>query len=528
MNFKQFGRTAQMFDASTAVIGKRVNASGTETNADMAYSDYIDVQGISKLTVSHKPAITNFYFYEEKTPAASSYVNGYTADVPVNAKYCRINLSVGDVSVTMLNAGDTALPYEPYGSTWHNVPHYIHKTSTDTITTPADIYANDTTAAVGLKGQMEQSGTPTPTTPIQPSECGERTGNLWNAEGFSARAIPSTHEHTNTNSYGTTISSTTGKEVSVTQTDYPTGNVGYQNGFFFLDVDFSKYSIGDVITLSFDYIVDDVHALSTQMLTTLYAGKNNNAITPTLSSGDWKISGRLIAVITIVADMNPYVEVRLCGNSITVKNVMLNTGSQSLPYEPYGIKIPILSNSATTNVYFGEVETTRKIKKLVLDGTEDWNSSYSGNNKFFTVAVSAAGRDSSNILSTHFIYANIASNTTAIGVRLADGTTLRIRPDNVSAMNVTDWKTYLQQQYANGTPVTVYYVLATPETAVVNEPIRKIGNYADEVSGITIPTIAGANTISVDTTLQPSEVTATYKGWHPVTDVHERENGAWT
>ena len=97
-----------------------------------------------------------------------------------------------------------------------------------------------------------------------------------------------------------------------------------------------------------------------------------------------------------------------------------------------------------------------------------------------------------------------------------------------SYSTIADFKSYLQQQYAAGTPVTVWYVLATSTTGIVNEPLRKIGTYADEVSGISIPTTAGANTLSVDTTLQPSEVTAMYKGWHPVADVHERDNGAWT
>ena len=90
------------------------------------------------------------------------------------------------------------------------------------------------------------------------------------------------------------------------------------------------------------------------------------------------------------------------------------------------------------------------------------------------------------------------------------------------------FKTFVANQYTNGTPVCVWYVLATPTTDIVNEPIRKIGTYADEVSGITIPTIAGANAIDVDTTLKPSEVSVNYHGWHPVSAVHERENGAWT
>lgn len=51
------------------------------------------------------------------------------------------------------------------------------------------------------------------------------------------------------------------------------------------------------------------------------------------------------------------------------------------------------------------------------------------------------------------------------------------------------------------------------------------------VTQITMPTFTladGANTISVNTTVQPSEVSATYHGWHPVADAHERNNGAWT
>ena len=57
---------------------------------------------------------------------------------------------------------------------WTDTPNYIMGTSTDTITTlPIVIYTNDTTATVGLKGNMEQSGTPTPDSPIQPQETGD-------------------------------------------------------------------------------------------------------------------------------------------------------------------------------------------------------------------------------------------------------------------------------------------------------------------------------------------------------------------
>lgn len=77
--------------------------------------------------------------------------------------------------------------------------------------------------------------------------------------------------------------------------------------------------------------------------------------------------------------------------------------------------------------------------------------------------------------------------------------------------NVTAFKSYLAAQYANGTPVTIWYVLATPEIAAVNEPLMKIGDYADTVSfaqaGVKIPTIEGENILDVPTEVKPSEIT---------------------
>lgn len=73
-------------------------------------------------------------------------------------------------------------------------------------------------------------------------------------------------------------------------------------------------------------------------------------------------------------------------------------------------------------------------------------------------------------------------------------------------------KEYLSAQYANGTPVTIWYVLATPTTGIVNEPLSKIGNYVDSISDvISIPTVRGENVFDVDTEVKPSEVYIKYK-----------------
>jgi hypothetical protein len=78
---------------------------------------------------------------------------------------------------------------------------------------------------------------------------------------------------------------------------------------------------------------------------------------------------------------------------------------------------------------------------------------------------------------------------------------------------IAGFKAYLSSQYAAGTPVTVWYVLATSATGIVNEPLHKIGDYADTVSfaqaGVTIPTVAGTNTLDMTSPVKPLAVSIT-------------------
>ena len=195
-------------------------------------------------------------------------------------------------------------------------------------------------------------------------------------------------------------------------------------------------------------------------------------------------------------------------------------------------KIPISSASTTTPVYLGEVETTRKVKKLVLTGEEQWEMHPSVMSLFRSVYINDYLFNESNIiLCTH--YRSIV-NTGAAGVSNGEtcfyyntaSTARIIYIKDETFTSAADFKSYLAAQYAAGTPVTVWYVLANEETAVVNEPLMRIGDYADTVSGITIPTITGRDTFDVETTLKPSEVELTYTGWHDAT-VKEWDGSQW-
>ena len=92
--------------------------------------------------------------------------------------------------------------------------------------------------------------------------------------------------------------------------------------------------------------------------------------------------------------------------------------------------------------------------------------------------------------------------------------TFYMRISSSTASTVAELKSYLATQYAAGTPVTVWYILATPETVTINEPLRKIGDYADTVSyeqaGVPIPTLNGNTVIDVETTLKPSQMYIKY------------------
>lgn len=195
-----------------------------------------------------------------------------------------------------------------------------------------------------------------------------------------------------------------------------------------------------------------------------------------------------------------------------INSFMVVSGS-TVPssYIPYGSVLPVQSGGITTNVYTAEPlrkigdytdyksesAEYRAIYKLVLTGQEDWTT-YTDVANTYRYILPSAGVTLLGICS-HF------TAVTAL-VRLADGTFLRgginylyIRYDTPA--DVTAFKQYLTDQYNAGTPVCVWYVLATPTTTSISSP--------------TIPMTTDANIFNVNTTLTPSKADITYHGWHP-------------
>ena len=167
-----------------------------------------------------------------------------------------------------------------------------------------------------------------------------------------------------------------------------------------------------------------------------------------------------------------------------MSTVMVSEGAEmSVPYEPYGYKIPPTVNGTEYTIYLGSCQSTRRIKKRVLTGDESWTKSDIAFYTFIQNAITY-GLRLTTLFCSHYqciddgrSYNDTPNNTVYSGGSAGSGYSIYFKTDAYS--NVDAWKQWLADQYAAGTPVTVWYVLATPETGIVNEPLQKIGDYAE-------------------------------------------------
>lgn len=172
--------------------------------------------------------------------------------------------------------------------------------------------------------------------------------------------------------------------------------------------------------------------------------------------------------------------------------------------------IPITCAGQTKTVYLGQTQTVRRVKKLVLTGEENWTdrSQYPYADRF-VLGYGGFIKNYSGYC-THYEVEDKPVDTYP-SLMLNDGAQIVINHCAKGTITLADFRQFLRDQYTAGTPVTVWYVLATPKTAIVNEPLAKVGYYADELhsenTAATIPTVRGENTLTVDTNLQPSSIT---------------------
>lgn len=316
-----------------------------------------------------------------------------------------------------------------------------------------------------ISGNTIQDGTPSPEVPVDVVGCGVRTGNLWD-EAYSGIS----------------------------------GSLKYVA----------------ILVGNFDVTMSTTCPLSAGNATIFLLSGNVTSGASTINNGVSITRPRTISP----SDGYITVAYRLHGGITPADyDTMLNTGSTALPYEPYGYKLPLTVNGTEYPSYFGQVETTRRIKKLVLTGEEIGVNKRTSPENSYSIPILRNGWPASTVgygISSHFTRNGTAANLIS-GEFYVGTTAFSFRPDDCT--DTVAFRAWLAAQYAAGTPVTVWYVLAEPETAVVNEPLMKIGDYADTISfaqaGVTIPTVNGANVLDMASPVKPSEVYIKGKGIKP-------------
>lgn len=379
-----------------------------------------------------------------------------------------------------------------------------------------------------VEGYLIQDGTPTPTNPIYPTSCD--SVDIWNEVMYrqygvneTLSPIPTTVFSQGDGIDSCTVYGNTVQNGTPAPTDpvdiYGVGNVS-RNLF-----DLSTATIGKYINSSgietnttaqgpsrlnhTDYIAIIPNTTYTY---TCYGTAHvaNTIALCWFDSTKQLISRKTMDTLSIpeysLSDTSPanavYCIINFTGYNENLDNrFMFNIGSSSLPYEPYGYKVGLDIDSQITNIYLGTTQSIRQIQKLVLTGNEDI-AEVSG--IYYSIREVSNVRAWAWCVCSHCEYGGVIGGNT--------GVSLWVKKEVFTDYpTITDFKTYLQQQYNAGTPVTIYYVLATPQTTTLNQPLMKIGDYADSVTySSNIPTTYGQNDITTDTQIKPSKLDITY------------------
>ena len=147
------------------------------------------------------------------------------------------------------------------------------------------------------------------------------------------------------------------------------------------------------------------------------------------------------------------------------------------------------------NVTTGEI--SRKVGVHIFNGTETWSlrPSQPTTGVCYYYRLSGYARDeSATCYCNAFNISWSTATTQPIGTFAFSNSYIMVFLDDTQFPNTTDWKSYLSQQYNNGTPVILTYILATPTTETV---AAQTGLHT--VEGLNTVTIAQA---AIDKNLQ--------------------------
>lgn len=337
-----------------------------------------------------------------------------------------------------------------------------------------------------IYGETRQDGTPSPDMPVDVVGCGAKTGNLFDKD-------------------------------NVLENYYLNNGVP------------APYNIGGYVLSDYIPIASNTATISAKNTTLSGLGahwavydENKTFIRGGISFDAYKIGN-----IAKVVDTSGAAFIRVDYATQILNDCMLNSGSTALPYEPYGYKLPVTTTNGTdtvsTPIYIGSEplhrigeyadyvdyssgKIVRKIKKLELTGEEEYKKNYPESTSCLYYASRSIFPGSIGI--TPVICNELPVRATApieaIGINTTNpfpSVYFNFGADIMNAQpsgnTVAGLKEYLAAQYAAGTPVTVWYVLETPTEEDPPVPFPEL------------TTLSGTNTLTVDTTVKPSEIDLT-------------------
>ena len=143
-------------------------------------------------------------------------------------------------------------------------------------------------------------------------------------------------------------------------------------------------------------------------------------------------------------------------------NIQVEEGTVATDYEPYkeqSVTFPLGEQKLMEDGYLGENGVVNKRKQVVLDGMESWNKSAGKNNSFYFVI---SERAMTGLCSHYKRFTSSSQIDIKDGIYLSN--TVNIIITDLRFTDVTEFKNWLAEQYANGTPVIIEYEVEKEET----------------------------------------------------------------
>lgn len=326
--------------------------------------------------------------------------------------------------------------------------------------------------AWSITGNTVQNGTPTPENPIEVVGVGDRTGNLFDKN-----------------------------DCTVAGYIKDDGTISIKADNWFTTKNYIKCS--GIITMN------ALNGLGSAAHIACYDEQQNLLGVCCISTSNEKQS-----TINLI-DGTKYI--KACSRDNNLDSLMLNEGSTALPYEPYGYKIPVVTSADGTEpittpiylptpLYSGEVmrsDGSRDVKfgKLVLTGEEAISLHKPFADRTVSICIPSSKAKSNGIMyCTHL--QNVSFKELYNSEKQGISTHLNSELNNLYCLisgftNLTKYKDFFRNEYAAGTPVTVWYQLAEPTTETFTAP--------------QIPTLNGTTVIDVDTAVKPESMTIKYR-----------------